>query len=203
MRMLDLFCGRLGWSKAFLSRGWDCIGVDLVAPPEIPPGFAFHKMDVLALHQVRVLLDEPFDFICVSSPCEEFACHGMKHWQPNPKYPKAGIELFNHSRGLCEESGLLYVMENVRSAEQFVGPAVNHCGPFYLWGNAVPVLLPQGITKAKWRPNAEHGRAAPGNFCPELRLPKTKRKAILATIPPELAGCVADHAGRLLNLSTT
>ena len=42
-RMLDLFCGRLGWSKAFLAKGWECVGVDLVEPPEIPQGFRFIK----------------------------------------------------------------------------------------------------------------------------------------------------------------
>lgn len=30
----------------------------------------------------------------------------------------------------------------VRSAEKFVGKAVNHCGPFYFWGNAVPAVFP-------------------------------------------------------------
>ena len=44
-RMLDLFCGRLGWSKAFLAKGWECVGVDLVEPPEIPQGFRFIKAE--------------------------------------------------------------------------------------------------------------------------------------------------------------
>jgi len=90
-------------------------------------------------------------------------------------------------------------MENVRSAQQFVGPAQNHCGSFYLWGNAVPPLLPQGITKAKWKANALHGREGkPGNFAPELKWDKQDRKAKLATIPLELSSCVADYAERIL-----
>ena len=44
MRMLDLFCGRWGWSKAFADRGWECVGVDLVEPPEIPEGCKFFNM---------------------------------------------------------------------------------------------------------------------------------------------------------------
>jgi len=47
--MLDLLCGRLGWTKAFLARGWECVGVDLVEPPEIPQGFTFIKGDILTL----------------------------------------------------------------------------------------------------------------------------------------------------------
>jgi hypothetical protein len=196
-RMLDLFCGRLGWTLEFLARGWQVVGLDLVAPPSIPEGFFFQKRDVM-FTKSWVQMYGPFDFICASSVCDGFASFGMKHFRPNPPYPALEIELFNHTRALCEESGLPYLMENVRAAQQFVGPAINHCGPFYLWGNAVPPILPQGITKAKWKSNVLHGRNAPGNFAPELNLPKSQRKARLATIPPELASCVADYAERLL-----
>ena len=34
MRLLDLFSGRWGWSRAFAARGWECVGVDMVEPPE-------------------------------------------------------------------------------------------------------------------------------------------------------------------------
>ena len=36
VRVLDLFCGRFGWSRAFAARGWECVGVDLVEPAEFP-----------------------------------------------------------------------------------------------------------------------------------------------------------------------
>ena len=199
--MLDLFCGRWGWSRAFAARGWECVGVDLVEPPEIPQGCTFWEFDILGLRLLggELRVDGAgFDFICASPPCEQFASFGMKMFQPNPPYPDEAIRLFNHTRGLCEASRVPYIMENVRSAEAFVGNAAMRCGPFALWGNAVPTILPQGITKAKWRSNIVHGRNAPGNFAPELKLPKKQRKAILATIPPELANCVADYAERLL-----
>src|SRR6185312_12395545 len=137
-RMLDLFAGRFGWGRAFAARGWEVVGIDLVEPAEIPQGCKFTRFDALKLVGI-----EGFDFICASSPCEEFSVHGMRHFHPNPKYPEMGIKLFNHTRSLCEASGLPYVMENVRPAQQFVGMAVNHFGPFYLWGNAVPPLLPK------------------------------------------------------------
>lgn len=187
-RLLDLFCGRWGWSRAFAARGWECHGFDLVEPPEIPEGCIFFQRDILQLHCFNGI-----DFIVASSPCEEFSVHGMKHFHPNPKYPENGIRLFNHTRQLCEASGLPYVMENVWAAQQFVGNAVHHCGPFYLWGNAVPPLLPK-VHKAKWYRRA----GKPGNFADELLLAKPERKARLATIPPELANCVAEYAERLL-----
>jgi hypothetical protein len=216
VRMLDLFCGRWGWSKAFTERGWECVGVDLVEPPEIPEGCEFMKQDIL-----QITADSPFmhwddgtkyfDFICASSPCEQFSVHGMKHFHPNPKYPELGIKLFNHTRSLCEASGVPYVMENVRAAQEFVGRAVNHCGPFFLWGSAVPPLMPQGVKKGNTF------RGAPGNymkFCPPGMDKKTWRNAyqkdvekraggrrhtpaFAATIPPLLAAAVADYATRL------
>ena len=199
MRLLDLFCGRWGWSKAFAARGWLCFGIDLVESPkpaEFPERHSFTKADVLWLTPEK-LKNECIDFVCASSPCDEFACFQMRHFQRNPPYPELGIKLFNHTRQICEAAEVPYVLENVRAAQQFVGPAIRHAGSFYLWGNAVPPLLPK-IHKARWRKNAEHGRTAPGNFAAELLLPKQERKALLATIPPELANCVADYAERLL-----
>ena len=172
LRMLDLFCGRWGWSKAFAARGWHCVGVDLTAPPDIPANCEFWQDDILNItcgdswlyiirHPLRMnawINANNFDFICASSPCEQFSVHGMKHFHPNPPYPELGIKLFNRTRDICEKSGIPYVMENVRAAQQFVGDAVHHCGPFYLWGTGVPALIPQ---KA-WKKDNFH--AMPGNI---------------------------------------
>lgn len=190
--MVELFAGRAVVAGAFAARGWEATAIDLVIPTEIPPGVLFKQTDVLNIIELW-----KFDFIWASSPCEEFSCFGMKMFQPNPKYPEMGIRLFNHTRALCEASGAPYIMENVRPAQEFVGRAVNHCGPFYLWGNAVPPILPQGITKSKWfkRPGK------PGNICTEALKGKRARKAVLATIPAELAACVADYIERLLEVA--
>jgi len=191
MKLLDLFCGRLGWSRAFAKRGWQCTGVDLVRPEEVPPGCWFVEGDVLKLSSFYV---SGFDFVVASSPCEEFSVHGMKHFHPNPKYPEMGIRLFNHTRRICEEAGVPYVMENVKAAQKFVGPANNHCGSFHLWGNAVPPLMPQGISKAKWTMQADR----PGNTAPEVWGSKRERARKWATIPDLLANAVADYAEQLL-----
>jgi len=185
----------------------------------MPKGFhTFLNADILDFHSVNEFCDyiarpRGFDFIVASSPCEQFSVHGMKHFHPNPPYPELGIKLFNHTRELCEAAGVPYVMENVRAAQQFVGNAVHHCGPFYLWGNAVPPLLSKGIIKGT--------RITPGNTVQkmldagdkesvrEIRRKQqrdfsaraggvSKAPALSATIPPELANCVADYAERLL-----
>ncbi len=152
--MLDLCAGELGWSKIFAARGHQCVCVDLKHPKILPSGCRFIQTDILMLYEDYGIVipcsgsqtEERFifDFIVASTPCEEFSVHGMKHFHPNPKYPEMGIKLFNHTRSLCEASGVSYVMENVRAAQQFVGNAVHHCGPFYLWGPGVPPLTQSG-----------------------------------------------------------
>ena len=191
VRLLDLFCGRWGWARAFAARGWDCFGIDLQVPKEIPERCEFEQGDILHYHEG---LMEGFDFIVASSPCQEFSIHGMPHFHPNAKYPSMGIRLFNHTRELCEASGIPYVMENVLAAQWFVGESVNNCGPFHLWGTGVPPLMPQGITK-----NMSQQRDANGRRRGALEhVSKRERAAEGAKIPPELANCVADYAEALL-----
>lgn len=209
MRMLDLFCGRLGWGRVFAARGWEVVGIDLVEPREIPNGCTFLKLNVLELSHVYA---SSFDFICASSSCEEFSLFRMAHFHPTPPYPELGIKLFNHTRAICEASGALYVMENVAGAQDFVGQAVAHCGPFYLWGNGVPPLLPQGIKKGiahaagfKKTMTAEEKRLCRLEDTMLRSGSKSKvRKehtAAAATIPLELATCVVDYAERMIEVT--
>lgn len=213
MRMLDLFCGRWGWSRAVAVRNWDCVGFDLSMPPEIPARCSFVQQDILELTLDRGFLDfwEP-DFICASSPCEQFSVHGMKHFHPNPPHPELGIKLFEHTRAICEASGVPYVMENVRAAQKFVGRAVHHCGPFYLWGTGVPPLMPQGIIKGMTReafgfrefkgsPNWNRKHIDSLVKFGSKSIQRKEATAKNATIPPELANCVVDYAERLLEVA--
>jgi hypothetical protein len=93
-------------------------------------------------------------------------------------------------------------MENVRAAQQFVGKAVHHCGAFHLWGNAVPPLMPQGILKGwenKYVDSKGRKRGGgPGRYEWSTSDGRREATAKVATIPPELANCVADYAERLL-----
>lgn len=73
MRLLDLFCGRWGWSKAFAARGWECEGFDLIEPPSTPTGCMFRQFDVMHLTAADIQRGG-FDFATASSPCEEFSC---------------------------------------------------------------------------------------------------------------------------------
>lgn len=228
-RMLDLFCGRFGWGKAFAERGWEVVGVDLVEPPYIPDGCSFIRADILQIVSSKhgrfsiyecdagpgtgeELWTMKPDFICASSPCEQFSVHGMKHFHPSPPYPERGIKLFNHTRAICETSGVPYVMENVRAAQEFVGKAVHHCGSFYLWANAVPALIPKagiiskgidvGSSKIIKTMTNEEKRAYRAQFIWNQAWSSSRQRkgdtAKAATIPPELANAVCDYAERIL-----
>ena len=189
MRVVDLFSGELGWSSVFAARGHKVVCVDLRKPSKIPEGCEFLQLDILLLKDLH---DYRPDFIVASSPCEEFSKTvkggDVGCFYPNPPYPEMGIKLFNHTRSICEASGVPYVMENVRGAEQWVGNAKHRAGPFYLWGNGVPPLLPRGITK---------GTTNMGNWNHNKKLGPQKSAAELAKIPLLLASCVADYAERL------
>jgi hypothetical protein len=177
------------------------VDLDLVEPAEMPEHCEFWKRDILQLELGLWFYDEwhkpRFNFIVASSPCEEFST--MRNFRPPVPYPEMGVRLFNHARSICEASGLPYVLENVAGAGRFVGRAVSHCGPYYLWGSGVPPILPQGIRKGltelamglrehKGKPGWDDRHGSKGQT----------PTALVATIPPELANCVADYAEALL-----
>jgi hypothetical protein len=205
--MLDVCCGLWGWSHGFALRGWKCIGIDLFQKPG-PQGSRFVYMNIFSLTS-QWIIENGIQFGCASTPCMEFAKWGMRMFHTSPPYPAYGIKMFRHVENCFLEAKIPFIMENVRAAQPFLGNAVNHCGPFYLWGTAVPPMMPQGIIKGmtreavgyrefkgsdKW--NRQHALIATGSK-------SKKRKELVAlnsAIPPELAACVANYAERILEI---
>jgi len=120
-----------------------------------------------------------------------------------------GLVLFCYTRRMFQRSGIPFVMENVRPAQKFVGNAVNHVGPFYLWGNAVPPLLPQGIKKgmdmgsANWDRSTNYAHAKKNGLMMAFNSKSKERKELTAKaaeIPPELANAVCDYAEHLVEV---
>lgn len=202
---IDLFCGKGGWTNALLEQGFTVYGFDIEPQPDYKGIFV--QCDILAL-TADDLRQYGASFATCSSPCEQFSVHGMPHFHPSPKYPDMGIDLFNHSRSLLEELGIPYVMENVRSAERFVGKATNHCGPFYLWGNAVPALMPPATRKgiSQFVPNFKEltreqitawRRINDPMWSSSKSLKRKEATAAAAMIPLTLARAVAEVARTL------
>jgi hypothetical protein len=227
--LLDLFCGRFGWGRIFARRGWRVIGVDLVEPPEIPEGCEFVLADVLEIKLsafgkflVNGSREVEADLGVGSSPCEQFSVHGMRMFHKNPPYPELGIRLFSHTRELFEAANIPYVMENVLAAQQFVGEAICHAGPFYLWHNfgnwrpqfGHPLKMPKGITKGidvgssklVKTMTKEQKREYRAQFIWNQAWSSSKKRksdtAKAAEIPEPLANAVADYAECLLEQRT-
>ena len=76
--LLDVFCGRGGWTKSFQKRGWWCVGVDLCQETTAEvleyPGVLM-KCNALDLTESFV---NAFDAVTLSPPCEDFA----RAWLP-------------------------------------------------------------------------------------------------------------------------
>lgn len=197
--MVDLFCGRGGWTKGFLAHGWRCIGIDLFPQPDYPGEFI--QADIAHLLELPEA-----DFYCCSSPCENFSVFGLKAFHKSPKWPWRGIALFNWAKQLLEATGKPYIMENVRCAQQFVGKSDNHMGPFYLWGTGVPALFPFELRKLNkgmalgippnWATaSPEEIRAARRTSDKWYVRGKRQRAQTTATIPEVLSSHIAQMAG--------
>lgn len=146
-QMLDLCCGRGGWSKAFLAHGFDCYGYDIDEKfRALYPG-NFIRGDVREV-PVDELRGQDIRLVCASSPCEEFSRFTMPWTRAkNPPEPKLGIELAHACFGIAAALKVPLIFENVMTAQRWLGRAVMHCGPFYLWGDGVPALLPSDVRR--------------------------------------------------------
>ena len=139
---IDLCCGKGGWTSGLIAAGYRMIGFDIRRFASYPGELAIADVRTLDGRRMRHA-----DLIVASPPCENFSIYGMPHFHPNPPPPILGLDIFRSVQRICEESGRPYVIENVRDAQRFVGPAVNHLGPFYLWGTAVPAIFPPEFFK--------------------------------------------------------
>lgn len=141
---IDLCCGKGGWTNGLLYAGFHVIGFDL-----------FHFKEYqgeLVIQDIRTLDGRQFRktaLIVASPPCEQFTVNDMRMFHPSPPYPALGIELFQTCMRIGTESGVPFIIENVRGAQKFVGRSVNHAGPFHLWGTGVPAILPHECYNAQ------------------------------------------------------
>jgi DNA (cytosine-5)-methyltransferase 1 len=129
-RLLDLFCGAGGAAMGYHRAGFEVVGVDIKPQPHYP--FQFFQADALEFLEEGLgytTWDQSFnwyaDAIHASPPCQAFTkarkLQGNKH-----------EDLVGRTRELLIETGLHYVIENVKGA-----PLVN---PVVLEGQMFPEL---------------------------------------------------------------
>lgn len=132
MRLLDLFCGKGGWSRAALARGWECIGVDIECHG-YPGRFDQRRLPVTA-DELRIY---GADAVVASPPYEQYARHHL----PWIKGPPPDLGLMQWCLTLPGEMNCPVLIECSRFA------AMHHAGStrvgsYALWGD-VPALLPE------------------------------------------------------------
>ena len=134
MKILDLFCGLGGWSKAFAEAGHDCTGVDIV---NLGYPYRFIKADLNDW-----VPDQHYDVILASPPCIEFS--QAKKWAHGNQDERIGLDLIWKTFALIEKiKPKYYVVENVKGLAEFL-PKPNDIIKYnrhkdgkaaYLWSN--------------------------------------------------------------------
>ncbi len=111
-RLLDLFCGAGGAAVGYHRAGFDVVGVDNRPQPRYP-SYRFMRADaleILARPKHYYAGWQWFDAIHASPPCQAFTAYRRNGNVGD--YP----DMIAPLRGLLEETGLPYVIENVAGA---------------------------------------------------------------------------------------
>ena len=186
MLAIDLCCGVGGWTRGLLHVGFHVIGFDIARPPRFPDRALFVQQDVRTISgrswRGRV------DVIIASPPCRVFTNMWRVSRKPRPPIEE-GLALVRHCFRIASEAHAPIIVENVMGAQQWLGMAVRHVGPYYLWGD-VPPILPRGsFTKGIW--NTQHGRSTGRESARRRRRKYVRAPHERAEIPMELAVPIA------------
>lgn len=158
---IDMFSGLGGWAEGLIAEGWRVIGVDIedmfaACGASKPEHYELWIRDVLTVHGAEL---KDAGLIVSSSPCTEYSYMAMPWTRAKAKAAAIRADatgellrklnaLFNAQfriqREASEAKGehIPMVVENVRGAQPWVGPAAWSYGSFYLWGD-VPALMPK------------------------------------------------------------
>lgn len=184
---LDLCCGLGGWTAGLVARGWVVKGVDIDPAFRAQyPGSWFVAGDVRKFTGAHLAKSRACKLVCASPPCHEFSRHDQPWTRArNPPLPDNSIwQAFVRIAG---ELKAPLILENVRGAQAFMGSAVWHCGPYYLWGD-VPALMPHFFPKKGfywWGTAGDRaGRGAPYR---DKKSRSSTARAERSKIPIELA----------------
>lgn len=145
---IDLCCGIGGWSRGLILEGWDVVGFD-VQRFDHPRLKGCRFPGPMVVQDVRTIDGRTWrgrvDLIVASPPCTEFSRRRLpwrngrpELWQGDPD-----LSVVEACRRIALEAGAPLVLENVQGAVRWIGRPVTRAGPFYLWGDGVPPLLPQ------------------------------------------------------------
>ena len=185
MKVLDLFCGQGGWSKAFHDAGHECTGLDLA---DLGYPYRFIKADF-----EDWIPDQHYDIILASPPCNHFS-KVNQNWNGKNNNTK-GLDLVWRTFALIQEMKPKYwVIENVKGLSEFIdkptdivryGKTASHKEAF-LWSNIGKLgFLKQMIVKKTNRKTFKSGRTlhdGPGGSSSLAVIPYPLSQAVLDKI---------------------
>ena len=188
LKVLDLFCGRGGWSKAFHEAGCECTGID-IKNIGYPTGkrYNFIKADLFDWTP-----DKYYDIILASPPCNHFS-KVNQNWNGKNNNTK-GLDLVWRTYALIQELRPKYwVIENVKGLSEFIdkpddivryGKTASH-KEAYLWSNIGKLgffdqmIIKKTNRKTFKRPTLHDG---PGGTSSLAVIPYSLSKAVLSKI---------------------
>jgi len=208
---IDGYCGLGGWTEGLLAEGWDVVGIDIerhvYGDQKYPAQMILQ--DMLTVHGSQFAKAE---LLCFSPPCQKYSWLAMPwsrskdpnnskaakalraEWEANGPDNRLFNACFRIQREACEAAGryIPLIVENVRGAQPWVGPAQAKYGSMYLWGD-VPTLMPYGSYKKQ----SSDGSWFYDNYANSARRFGSKSKqrkfwsASIAKIPFDLASHIA------------
>lgn len=204
--IIDGYCCQGGAGKGFHDAGWDVIGVDIDPQPRYP--FPFIQMDVLEfLRKGMPIWDwrRPVAFHA-SPPCQLDSDTFRLNSNDHP-------DLIGPTRELLEQTGLPYVIENVKGAVPKLRDPVMICGPMvgvdmyrhrYFetnWPLTVPLHAEHTAPQVKMGRSPKPGEfiQAVGNFAgvqqarEVMGMPWANRDGLREAIPPAYTRYIGDR----------
>ncbi len=112
MKVLELFCGRGGWSKPFIKGGHDVTGIDI-------KNFGYPGKFIEA-DLFDWLPKEKYDIVLASPPCSEFS-EVKRNTASNPYDERQGLDLIYRTFYLISLIKPKYfLIENVKGLSEFI-----------------------------------------------------------------------------------
>lgn len=152
-RLLDLCAGLGGVAEGFLAAGYDVTGYDI--QDHGYPG----RLILQDVREVDAIVAQwqgvDITVLWASPPCNEVSLRDLP-WGRKKNLPPPDLSIFEACFELAKRlKPRVFVLENVRGAQPWIGRAPLHRGPYYFWGDVA--MMP-------WLPPGHHRHVTYGRY---------------------------------------